>query len=85
MLVTIAITLLIFCGYHLYLIYLNLTTNEKSKRSKLLNFMSLIKETLKGLNKEKGHEIDFSKSVKLSDDDIQKYKQIAFKSSNLII
>jgi hypothetical protein len=58
-----------------------MTTYEKSKKSKLRRFMSLVKDTLKSLNKEKGYEIDFTNLVKLSDVEIKKYKNIAFKSN----
>ena len=81
MLITVGITLILFCLYHLYLVFLNLTTNEKSKRGRLSKFMYIIKETLKGLVKEKSYNIDFSKMVKLSDDEIKKFKQLAFKST----
>ena len=81
MLLTVAITLTLFSYYHLYLISLGVTTNEKSKRGKLGKFMRLIMDTLKGLSKTKGYDLTKGQNEKLSDEDIIRFKNIAFKSN----
>jgi hypothetical protein len=85
LLITIAITLFVFTIYHLHLINLNVSTNEKSKKAKLIKFMKLIMDTLKGLSKEKEYDLSQYQNVTLGKDDIVKYKNIAFKSKNRII
>jgi hypothetical protein len=85
MLVTISITLFFFSIYHFYLISLNLTTVENSKKGKLKKFMLMINDTLKILGKEKN--VDFNKytNTKLDEDDYSKFKKIAFKSNLLYV
>lgn len=67
LLLTIGITLFIFVIYHLSLVKLNLTTNEKIKKDKLIKFMIIIKQTLgnlyqsceykdAGINKDSSHK-----------------------------
>lgn len=82
LLITIAVTLLVFTIYHLYLVNLNISTNEKSKKGKLIKFMKLIMDTLTGLCREKQYEISNYRDVILDKDDIAKYKNIAFKSKS---
>jgi len=77
-LVTIAITLVAFCGYHCYLVSINLTTNESSKRAKLIKFMKLIRQTLNNLANEKKLNINYQ--INITDEDFVKFKHIAFKS-----
>lgn len=83
MLVTIAITLALFSIYHLYLVNLNLTTNEKSKRNKLVKFMHVVKEGLTGLSKEKGYNIGNFIKVNLKEEEIAKFRNLIFKSKFL--
>jgi hypothetical protein len=83
LLITIAVTLFIFSIYHIHLMSLNLSTNEKSKRAKLVKFMNLIMDTLKGLSREKGYDLSIYQTVILGKEDIAKYKSIAFKSKIL--
>ncbi len=83
LLITIAVTLFIFSIYHIHLMSLNLSTNEKSKRAKLVKFMKLIMDTLKGLSREKGYDLSNYQTVILGKEDIAKYKAIAFKSKIL--
>ena len=85
MLVTITITLTIFSIYHLYLIKLNLTTNEKSKRGKMISYMKLIMDTLTCLSKEKGIDISNYNKIQLTNEDIIRFKTIAFKSKKIIL
>jgi hypothetical protein len=82
LLVTISVTLLVFTLYHLYLVKLNISTNEKSKKGKLIKFMKLIMDTLTGLCREKEYDLSNYTNVELDKDDIVKYKNIAFKSKS---
>ncbi len=84
MLITISITLFIFCCYHLYLISVGLTTNESSKRGKLIKFMKMIKQTLKALCKENKVDISNFKNEDLGKEDFERFKKIAFKSNHFI-
>lgn len=80
MLITIAITLLLFSAYHLMLIAQNLTTNEKTKKGKLIKFMNLVKNTLNSLVQAKKIDISKIKQTELTNEDIVKFKEIVFKS-----
>jgi low affinity Fe/Cu permease len=80
---TIAITLFLFLSYHLTLISQNLTTNEKSKRSKMIKYMNLIKDTLVQVGKHK--EITLKKEkIELSKEEIENYKHIIFHGNYLL-
>lgn len=80
LLITIAVTLFLFFVYHLTLVYQNNTTNENIKRGRMQKYMNLIKTTLERLMLEREIKYDDSyKAMKLSDDEIKRYKDIAFK------
>lgn len=49
LLLTIGITLLVFVAYHFNLLRLNVTTNEKIKRDKMIKYMIIIKDTMRNL------------------------------------
>jgi hypothetical protein len=80
MLITITVTLVLFIGYHIWLISHNMSTNEKTKQGKMIKYMHLIRDTLKALAKEKGYDYNKKEKELLSNEDIERYKNIAFNS-----
>lgn len=82
MLVTISITLGLFLGYHILLIKENSTTNERVKRGRNVKYMDLIYKTLVKVAEQKGFSelknCDNSNSKKLTDEEVKKFKHIAF-------
>ena len=84
MLIVIGITLIAFSFYHFYLVLINQTSHEKSKRSRVIKLMKLVMKTLKNLGDFKNFEVDFEKlnekDVKLTKEEIKNYKDIVFKS-----
>ena len=53
MLIVISITLFVFICYHLNLIKLNFTNNERNKQVKTIRYLNLIKQTLHNMAKKK--------------------------------
>ena len=83
MLITISIMLTSFFLYHMFLIYLNLTTNERIKRSKMIKYLNYIQKTAKENIELK--QITEGKDVKGIDEDMdQKFREIIFDISNII-
>jgi len=96
LLLTIGITLFIFVVYHINLVKLNLTSNEKLKRDKMIKFMILIKDTMKNLylsgefrDAIKPQNNDFTeeylkryKSININKIEENKFEEIVFKSNN---
>lgn len=99
LLLTIGITLLIFSLYHFNLIRLNLTTNEKLKRDKMIKYMTIIKDTMKNLylsgefkegdnNKKRNFTEEYSKvsnKIQLTKEEEKKYDDIVFNSIMIIL
>ena len=97
LLITIGITLLIFSFYHFNLLRLNLTTNEKIKRDKMIKYMIIIKDTMKNLylsgefkeadnTKKRNFVVEYDKEsnkINLSKEDEKKYDDIVFNSKAL--
>ena len=95
LLLTIGMTLLVFVAYHFNLLRLNVTTNEKIKRDKMIKLMIIIKDTMKNLylsgefkdadnSKKKNFIEEYAKEldkIKLTKEDEKKYDNIVFEST----
>lgn len=98
LLLTIGITLLVFVVYHFNLLRLNVTTNEKLKRDKMIKYMIIIKDTMKNLylsgefkEADKTTKRNFineyskeSNKIKLTKEEEKKYDDIVFISMMLL-
>jgi hypothetical protein len=86
MLITIAITLSLFFSYHLYLVKLNVTTNEKVKRTRMQKYMDLIIKTINQIIKEK--KLDYQQTdnnKELTKEEVDMFKDIAFNSNKIYL
>lgn len=84
MLITIFVTLALFLSYHVYLIKINLTTNENIKKGRMMKYMDLIKQTLEKLSYER--KISIPKTLnQLTIDEIKKFKDLTFNSKIILI
>jgi len=98
LLLTMGITLIFFCIYHLNLVRLNMTTTEKIKKDKLVSYMVMVRETMHRLYNSKEYkdaesnntnkfEDEFKlleKSIKLSNEDEKRFEMIIFKGEFFI-
>lgn len=89
MLFAISVILIVFLGYHIYLIKKNYTSNEINKRSKIKRFYELVHKTILLYKEKNPDEVDFSqfdnkvKEVQLTEDLKKKYK--LFCNSKLLV
>jgi hypothetical protein len=73
-----------FFLYHSYLIYLNLTTNEKIKRTRMIKYLNYIQKSAKENIELK--QITEGKDVIEIDEELhQKFSEILFDISNFLI
>ena len=79
MLISTSLFLIFFLYYQFKLIIQNLTSTEKNKQDRCIQYMKLIIEALEQISKKKNHKIV---EVKLNAKEIAKYKDIAFKQTD---
>ena len=79
MLIATSFFLLFFMYYQFKLIIKNLTSAEKNKQERCIQYMKLIIEALDEIAKKKNYKIV---EVKLNNKEIMKYKNIAFNQTD---
>ena len=79
MLLSTSIFLMYFMYYQFKLIIQNLTSTEKNKQDRCIQYMKVIIEALEQISNKKNHKIV---EVKLNSREIAKYKEIAFKKTD---